>query len=67
MLFQILLSSSKLLVEVLTLLSMFVGVVTHGFSPSFDVLLKLDSKQLIYFRKTGKFNTAEGVIKNMTR
>ena len=42
---------------------MFVGVVTHGLSPSFDVLLKLDSNQLINFKKTGSYKTAEGVIK----
>ena len=42
---------------------MFVGVVTHGSSPSFDVLLKLDSKQLINFKKTGSYKAAEGVIK----
>ena len=42
---------------------MLVDVVTHGFSPSFDVLLKLDSKRLINFRKTGSFKTAEDVTK----
>ena len=42
---------------------MFVGVVTFGLSPSFDVLLKLHSKQIINFKKTGSYKTAEGVIK----
>ena len=42
---------------------MFGGVVTHGFSPSFDISLKLESKRIISFRQTGSFKTAEGVTK----